>query len=147
MKSCRSRPRFVRRCAGGSNAIRRTFMSELTPGTRPNERIKTAHFTYPDEQAGIQMAWRNKTERAAEQAAQIERHRKAKNLSDAHMDASQMAFYSVLTDNTQYQRMHLYSDGVKTWMRLPPGVQDLPAVFIVDKHHSGPDQLMPLNYT
>ncbi|ABM59411.1 TrbG/VirB9 family P-type conjugative transfer protein [Verminephrobacter eiseniae] len=126
---------------------KRTYQFELIATTKPNERIQKAQFTYPDEQAGIQMAWRNKTERAAEQAAQIERHRKAQNLSDAPMDASQLAFYSVRTDNTQYQRMHVYSDGVKTWMRLPPGVQDLPAVFMVDKDQRGREQLMPVNYT
>ena len=43
--------------------------------------------------------------------------------------------------------MHVYADGVKTWMRLPPGIQDLPAVFMVEKDERGREQLMPVNYT
>lgn len=126
---------------------KRVYQFELISTTKPSERIQKAQFTYPDEEAGIQIAWRKSQDAAREAIENQAKHLKAQNLSDRPIDESQLVFYSVHTENTEFQRMYVYSDGIKTWMRLPPGIQDLPAVFMVDKDERGHEQLMPVNYT
>lgn len=126
---------------------KRVYQFELISTTKPNERIQKAQFTYPDEEAGIQIAWRKAQDSARDAAERQNRHLQAQNLSPKPIEASNLAFYTVHTENPEFKRMHVYADGIKTWMRLPPGIQDLPAVFMVEKDERGREQLMPVNYT
>lgn len=126
---------------------KRVYQFELFSTTKPGERIQKAQFTYPDEEAGIQIAWRKKQEREQEVVEKQTKALQVQNLAPKPIDSARMTFYAIQTENAEYKRMHAYSDGVKTWMRLPPGIQDLPAVFMVDKDDQGKEQLMPVNYT
>lgn len=126
---------------------KRIYQFELVATNDPKNRIQKAKFTYPDEEAGIQIAWRKSQENAIQEANAIERHLAAQNLANKPIPASNLVFYNIHTNNEDYKKMHVYADGVKTWMRLPPGIQDLPAVFMVEKNEKGEDALMPVNYT
>jgi len=126
---------------------KRVYQFELISTTKPAERIQKAQFTYPDEEAGIQIAWRKSQDIAREALEKQSKHLQSQNLSDKPIESSQLVFYTVKTETPEFQRMHVYADGVKTWMRLPPGIQDLPAVFMVEKDDRGREQLMPVNYT
>lgn len=126
---------------------KRVYQFELIATTKANERIQKAQFTYPDEEAGIKMNWRKKVESTQMAQQEQERHLKNQNLTAQPIDSTQLKFYSVHTKNEDYLRIHAYSDGLKTWIRLPPGIQDLPAVFMVEKDERDKELLMPVNYT
>jgi type IV secretion system protein VirB9 len=126
---------------------KRVYQFELISTTKPDDRIQKAQFTYPDEEAGVQIAWRKAQDSAREDADKQSRHLRAQNLAAQPIESGQLVFYTISTENQDYKRMHVYADGVKTWMRLPPGIQDLPAVFMVEKDERGREQLMPVNYT
>jgi P-type conjugative transfer protein VirB9 len=125
---------------------KRIYQFELIATTKSSERIQKAQFTYPDQEAGIQIAWHKSQESLRAAADKQTRHLQAQNLASKPIEAGQLSFYSVQTKNPEYQRMHVYADGVKTWMRMPPGLQDLPAVFMVEKDGNN-EKLMPVNYT
>lgn len=126
---------------------KRVYQFELVSTTKSSERIQKAQFTYPDEEAGIKMAWRNRIEETQNEQKAHEQHLNAQNLAPKPIDSSLLSFYSIHTKNEDYKRVHAYSDGLKTWIRLPPGIQDLPAVFMVERDERDKENLMPVNYT
>lgn len=126
---------------------KRVYQFELISTTKSNERIQKAQFTYPDEEAGIKIAWRNQVELTQNEQKAHEKHLKDQNLAAQPIASAQLSFYSIHTKNEEYKRIHAYSDGLKTWIRLPPGIQDLPAVFMVERDERDKEQLMPVNYT
>lgn len=126
---------------------KRVYQFELIATNNPKDRIQKAQFTYPDEEAGVQIAWRRAQDKARAEFEDQERHLNAQNLADKAIPSGQLVFYGVESNNPEYKNMHVYADGLKTWMRLPPGIQDLPAVFMVDKDEKGREALMPVNYT
>lgn len=126
---------------------KRVYQFELSATNDPKSRIQKATFTYPDEEAGIQIAWKKAQDHAIQEASAKDRHLVAQNLSPKPILISNLVFYNIQTNSEEYKKMHVYSDGVKTWMRLPPGIQDLPAVFMLDKNEENKDALMPVNYT
>lgn len=126
---------------------KRTYQFELVATTSPEERVQLANFSYPDTEFELRasaMRAQESDRLAAEQAAAKLR---SQNLSDEPFDPSQLKFLKVTSSNPEYARMHAYTDGVKTWMRMPNGVQDLPAVFMVTANERGKESLMPVNYT
>lgn len=126
---------------------KRVYQFELIATRNPQERIQQAKFTYPDEEAGIAVALSKAHNEAVESAKNKEQHLKNQNLSDMPIPSGALFFYHIHSSSEEFQRMHIYADGVKTWMRLPPGIQDLPAVFMVGLDENGKEALMPVNYT
>lgn len=126
---------------------KRTYQFELTATTKPSERIQAVKFTYPDDEALFAFRARSVAQQEREAVESKVEHLRAQNLSDQAIDPRLLSFYRVETDNPSYMRMHAYNDGVRTWIRLPPGIQDLPAVFMHDKDEKGRMALMPVNYT
>lgn len=126
---------------------KRTYQFELTATSKSAERVQKAVFSYPDQEEEFKL----RTER---DGREVQLHAEAaakfistQNLADDTLDPSALQFYKVHTTDADLQRLHAYTDGVKTWMRLPPGVQDLPAVFMVEANERGKESLMPVNYT
>lgn len=126
---------------------RRTYQFELVATQKGDERVQQAAFSYPDVEESIRVSTRRDLEaaRAASEAAMSKL--RSQNLSAEPLDPSQLTFLKVATTNEQYSKMHAYTDGIKTWMRMPNGVQDLPAVFMVSANERGKESLMPVNYT
>ena len=126
---------------------KRTYQFELSATSKPSERIQKAVFSYPDqeEEFRIRTDGKVKAELAAAEAATKEQA--SHNLSAEALDPSQLHFYKVHSSDPDLQRLHAYTDGVRTWMRMPPGIQDLPAVFMVEANERGSESLMPVNYT
>lgn len=126
---------------------RRTYQFELQATERDSERIQKVMFSYPDTEMQIQQA---RTQlRAAEHEviqAQIQQVR-SQNLTSEPIDPSELEFLKIHSDDPNMLRMHAYTDGIKTWVRMPPGIQDLPAVFMVEANERGKETLMPVNYT
>lgn len=128
---------------------KRVYQFELRSTTQPGERIQKAVFNYPDDEdlqalsQSIEMATtaaQVSAERRQEERARQEARKE--DLAPAPVDAHNLSFYRV-EGKEPFSRMHVYDDGVMTWMRMPRGTQDAPAVFEVD--HAG--KLMPVNYT
>jgi type IV secretion system protein VirB9 len=126
---------------------RRSYQFELSATSKASERVQKAVFSYPD----AEEEFRIRTERVAR--AERERSESAaqaiasQNLASDTLDPSELTFYKVYTTDPELQRIHAYTDGIKTWIRMPPGVQDLPAVFMVEANERGKESLMPVNYT
>jgi type IV secretion system protein VirB9 len=126
---------------------KRTYQFELISTSKPAERIQKAIFSYPDQEEEFQIRTENKLreEHAAVEAASKEKE--SHNLSSEAIDPSELHFYKVHSTDPELQRLHAYTDGVRTWMRMPPGIQDLPAIFMVEANERGAESLMPVNYT
>ena len=126
---------------------KRTYQFELRSTESAAERIQKASFSYPDQEESIRIATQRSrdADRSAAEAASA--RLRSQNLAPEPIDPSQLRFLKVASANAEYGRMHAYTDGVKTWMRMPAGVQDLPAVFMVSANERGKESLMPVNYT
>lgn len=128
---------------------KRIYQFELRSTTDAEERIQKAVFNYPDDEDASQLASAIEQanavaavneERKVEERAHL--HAKKQELSPKPIDANALSFYKVEA-KAPYDRMHVYDNGVMTWMRMPRGVQDAPAVFEVGSDN----KLMPVNYT
>lgn len=126
---------------------RRNYQFELRATTKANERIQKVSFNYPDDEEALKVSNQRRMDADRASAEAAVNRLKAQNLSAEPLDPSQLQFLKVTTTNAQYGRMHAYTDGVKTWMRMPDGAQDLPAVFMVTANERGKESLMPVNYT
>lgn len=126
---------------------KRSYQFELVSTKLASERIQAVKFSYPDDEARFALRAQTVAKQERDVVEAKVEHLKAQNLADHAFDARSLEFYHIDTKNTEYQRMHAYSDGVRTWMRMPPGVQDLPAVFMVGQDEKGRESLMPVNYT
>lgn len=126
---------------------RRTYQFELRATSKPDERIQKAVFSYPDQEEAVRIRTERKAQADQARNEAEERVKASHQLSDDTLDPSELAFYKVHSTDPELQRMHAYTDGVKTWIRMPPGIQDLPAVFMVETNERGKESLMPINYT
>lgn len=127
---------------------KRVYQFELRSTTNSADRIQKAVFNYPDDEDHAALtraidetaeAARMMEQRKAEERAK--KHAKEQELSPSPIHQGNLSFYQVEAKEP-FDKMHVYDNGVMTWMRMPRGVQDAPAVFEVG--HDG--KLMPVNY-
>jgi type IV secretion system protein VirB9 len=126
---------------------RRVYQFELAATDRPNERVQKAIFSYPDDDARMQARIN-----VAAESARIASQAKtdvlvAQNIAPESIDPADLQFLTVTASNPAFNGMHAYTDGIRTYMRMPPGIQDLPAVFMVETNERNKELLMPVNYT
>ncbi|UUZ66542.1 TrbG/VirB9 family P-type conjugative transfer protein (plasmid) [Polaromonas sp. P1-6] len=121
---------------------KRLYQFELVATTNANERIQKAYFSYPDDDERMVVSQQNRAAKADAAIKADEAHKREQELSLQPVAMSNLSFYRV-EGNKDYERMHVFDDGRQTTMRLPPGIQDLPAVFMVGED----SKLMPVNYT
>lgn len=121
---------------------KRVYQFELVATTRATERIQKAYFVYPDDEEGILLNQQAKTSKRADAAAAEEERKRDQELSPQPISPNNLVFFRV-EGNKEYERMHAYDDGRMTFIRMPPGIQDLPALFLVDTD----SKLVPINYT
>jgi type IV secretion system protein VirB9 len=128
---------------------KRVYQFELRSTTKAEERIQKAVFNYPDDEEmqdilqsidQAQVAAQVHEERLKNE--RVQQHAKQQELSPKPIDADSLSFYRVEAKEP-YDKMHVYDNGVMTWIRMPRGAQDAPAVFEV----SADGKLMPINYT
>lgn len=121
---------------------KRVYQFELVATTKASERIQKAYFVYPDDEERMAFSQQGRADKANAAIAAEESRKRDQELSSEPINPRNLSFYRV-EGNKEYERMYAYDDGRHTWMRMPPGIQDLPAVFMV-----GDDgKLMPVNYT
>lgn len=121
---------------------KRVYQFELVATTKAAERIQKAYFVYPDDEERMAFTQQVRADKASASSAAEEGRKREQELSAEPINPSNLSFYRV-EGKKEYERMYAYDDGRHTWMRMPPGIQDLPAVFMV-----GDDgKLMPVNYT
>ena len=70
-----------------------------------------------------------------------ETQKREQELAPLPSSVGELSFYKI-EGNDEFKRMHVFDNGVQTTMRMPPGIQDLPAIFMVDADN----KLMPINY-
>jgi type IV secretion system protein VirB9 len=128
---------------------KRVYQFELHSTTKSSERVQKATFTYPDDDDMTALASAIEQADAAETALReyraqelAKQHAKQQELAPKPFDAQGLTFYKI-DAKAPYNQMHVYDNGVMTWMRMPKGVQDAPAVFEIGRD----DKLMPVNYT
>jgi type IV secretion system protein TrbG len=121
---------------------KRTYQFELVSTSQPADRIQKAYFSYPDDDERMAISQRSRANQEKVAALQELENKRSQELTSQPVSMKSLSFYRV-EGNKAYDRMHVFDDGKKTWLRLPPGVQDLPAVFMV----GADDKLMPVNYT
>lgn len=126
---------------------KRIYQFELSATTKTQDRIQMVSFSYPDQEEAIKVRAQRRADAERSMAEAATARLNAQNLSSEQLDPSQLKFLKVVTPNGDFARMHAYTDGVKTWMRMPDGIQDLPAVFMVSANARGKESLMPVNYT
>ncbi|WP_234265142.1 TrbG/VirB9 family P-type conjugative transfer protein [Hydrogenophaga sp. NFH-34] len=126
---------------------RRTYQFELVATQKGDERVQQVAFSYPDQEESIRVATRRSLEAERTMAEMAASKLRAQNLAAEPIDPSQLRFLKVTTKNEQYARIHAYTNGIQTWIRMPNGVQDLPAVFMVSVNERGKESLMPVNYS
>lgn len=128
---------------------RRTYQFDLRATQNASERVQMAHFTYPDDDERFMLDTdrreaEKKSKLDAEKVAEASEaaRKKSTELSDQPVSPSQLSFYRVEAKEP-WSRIQAYDDGRRTWVRMPLGTQDLPAIFMVDEK----GLLMPVNYT
>lgn len=121
---------------------KRVYQFELVSTTAESQRIQKAYFVYPDDEDRMTLAQQSRVDRASALIAAEDSRKKDQELAAEPIDARRLNFYRV-EGTKEYERMYAYDDGRHTWMRMPPGIQDLPAVFMVGEDN----KLMPVNYT
>ena len=121
---------------------KRVYQFELVATTRSSDRIQKAYFTYPDEDERVTLAVQAKADKLSEAVSAEEARKREQELSPQPVSAKNLSFFQV-EGNKEYERMYAYDDGRMTYMRMPPGIQDLPALFLVDTEN----KLVPINYT
>lgn len=126
---------------------RRTYQFELIATTKPTERIQKAVFSYPDQEEDFRIRRDASVKAVLAQATESHAALVSQNLAEETLDPSELVFLKVESQDPDLVRLHAYTDGVKTWIRMPPGIQDLPAVFMVEANERGKESLMPVNYT
>lgn len=120
---------------------KRVYQFELVATTKSADRIQKAYFTYPDDDERVSLGQQARADKRAEAVAAEESRKKDQELSQP-VSSKNLSFYRV-EGTKEYERMYAYDDGRLTFMRLPPGIQDLPALFLVDSEN----KLVPINYT
>lgn len=126
---------------------KRTYQFELSATSKAAERVQKAVFSYPDQEEEFRLRTERVGRELQHQAEAAAKAITSQNLAEDTLDPSSLVFYKVQSEDPDLKRINAYTDGVKTWMRMPPGVQDLPAVFIVEANERGKESLMPVNYT
>ena len=125
---------------------KRVYQFELSATSKGSERIQKAIFSYPDDEEGIKIRARQGYERERGIAEQKQMALASQNLASESMDPVALRFLTIETENPAFAGMHAYTDGIRTYMRMPPGIQDLPAVFMAEANERGKELLMPVNY-
>jgi|GEM_PF-2236810 len=126
---------------------RRTYQFELVATESATERVQQAAFSYPDVEEQVRVSAQRSMEAQRSQAQAEAARLESQNLAQEYLDPSELTFLKVTSASPEFARMHAYTDGIKTWMRMPNGIQDLPAVFMVSTNERGKESLMPVNYT
>lgn len=121
---------------------KRIYQFELVATSKAADRIQKAYFSYPDDDERMALSQRSRANQEKVAALQEETRKRSQELAPEPFSLKSLSFYRV-EGNKAYDRMNVIDNGKKTWLRLPPGVQDLPAVFMVGTD----DKLMPVNYT
>jgi type IV secretion system protein TrbG len=121
---------------------KRIYQFELVATSKASERIQKAYFSYPDDEERFAINSQNRIEKANAASRSESAQRREQELAPQPVSMSSLSFYRI-EGHKDYERMHVFDDGQLTTMRLPPGVQDLPAVFMVGEDN----KLMPVNYT
>ena len=126
---------------------KRTYQFELRATEQASERIQKAYFVYPDDEEKILLGAAEKsrmtTEKAVAKALAELDLKKETEQSAFPINPQELSLYDVVGPENYEKRLKVFDDGRKTWMRMPPGIQDLPAIFMVDSAGA----LMPVNYT
>ncbi len=121
---------------------KRTYQFELVSTKKSSERIQKAYFSYPDDDERVQFEGRARADRTNALQASEARRLKEQELTAKPLEAAAISIYKI-EGSDDFKRMHVFDDGRATWVRMPPGSQDLPVVFMI-----GDDKkLMPVNYT
>lgn len=121
---------------------KRTYQFELVSTKKSSERIQKAYFSYPDDDERVLMDARSRQEKTTVAQAAESRRLKEQELTPKPLEPGSISIYKIEGPD-DFKRMHVFDDGRSTWVRMPPGSQDLPVVFMV-----GDDKkLMPVNYT
>jgi type IV secretion system protein TrbG len=119
---------------------KRIYQFELRSTTRPELRIQKLVFDYPEQEdaVNVQLGNDSKNIRAA-----FERQEASRKEGEVQQDElfKKSAGYRV-KGNGELINVETYDDGVRTFVRMPAGVQDLPAVFLAEGA-----SLSPVNYT
>ena len=121
---------------------KRVYQFELVATAKAEDRIQKAYFSYPDEEERFALNLQNRIHRTTASVKSDDAHRREQELSPQPVSMGSLSFYRI-EGNKDYERMHVFDDGRLTTIRLPPGIQDLPAVFMVGDDN----KLMPVNYT
>lgn len=121
---------------------RRTYQFELVATTKASERIQKAYFTYPDDDERIVLAQQTRADKRGEASAAEEARKREQEIVPQAVSPQDLSFYKV-EGSKEFERMNAYDNGRQTIIRLPPGMQDLPALFLVDAEN----KLVPINYT
>lgn len=126
---------------------KRVYQFELKATQRPNERVQKAIFSYPDDEEKIQLRLQAASTAARAEAQSRAEAVRSQNLSPNSIEPEDLRFLTVKASNPAFIGMHAYTDGIRTYVRMPPAIQDLPAVFMVEVNQRGKETLMPVNYT
>ncbi len=121
---------------------KRTYQFELVATTNAAERIQKAYFSYPDDDERISLSQKARADKKADTTLTEDARKKDLELSSQPISAKSLSFYKV-EGTKEFERMNAYDDGRLTYIRMPPGIQDLPALFMVDTEN----KLVPINYT
>lgn len=144
---------YIKATAAGTNTSlslvtsKRVYQFELVSTERASERVQKAMFSYPDAEEQIQLRARS-AENADRAAAQLQADNlRAQNISPEPIDPADLRFLNIKANDPAFNVMHAYTDGIRTYIRMPPSIQDLPAVFMVELNGNEKETLMPVNYT
>jgi len=144
---------YIKATAAGTNTSlslvtsKRVYQFELVSTERASERVQKAMFSYPDAEEQIQLRARS-AENADRAAAQLQADNlRAQNISPEPIDPADLRFLNIKANDPAFNVMHAYTDGIRTYIRMPPSIQDLPAVFMVELNENEKETLMPVNYT
>jgi type IV secretion system protein VirB9 len=116
---------------------KRVYQFELKATQKPNERVQKAIFSYPDDEEKIQLRLQAASSAAREEAQSRADAVRSQNLSPNSIEPEDLRFMTVKVSNPAFNGMHAYTDGIRTYIRMPPAVQDLPAVFMVEVNQRG----------
>lgn len=119
---------------------KRIYQIELRSTNNPDLRVQKVYFEYPEtSQSSVNVTLNNEKNKIKSALLDGENKKYQAEL-DSDKSFKESVGYKV-SGNGSLINTEIYDDGTRTFIRMPQGLQDLPAVFILDD-----GKLAPVNY-